>query len=219
MHSALRRYVVLVDFLGKALGPDYEVVLQDLSKGTNSIVAIANNQISGRVVGAPLTDLALSFVADGEYKKNDYKVNYKGVSPKNPNLRSSTLFIKDDKGQLVGMLCINFNAGKYVDICSALYSLVGENSFMEATAKKERTNKETETFSDSIADVVNKVLSTVFPDSSVPVSRLTQEEKMEVVAALDKKGVFLLKGAVSEVSGLLSCSSASIYRYLSMLRK
>ena len=47
-NTILEQYKILVDFLGKALGPDYEVVLQDLTDRKNAIIAIANNHISGR---------------------------------------------------------------------------------------------------------------------------------------------------------------------------
>ena len=59
----LQHYTVLVEFLGKALGPDYEVVLHDLSSKDFAIAAIANGHISGRKVGGPLTDAALRMLS------------------------------------------------------------------------------------------------------------------------------------------------------------
>ncbi|GEB80630.1 hypothetical protein DDE01_20450 [Desulfovibrio desulfuricans] len=53
----IERYVPLVDFLGAFLGEDCEVVLHDVRNPDNSVLAIANNHISGRRKGAPLTDL------------------------------------------------------------------------------------------------------------------------------------------------------------------
>ena len=49
------------------------------------------------------------------------------------------------------------------------------------------------------------------------VDRLTQEEKMEIMDILNRKGVFLLKGSVSHVAQALHSSEASIYRYLGKL--
>ena len=60
----LQHYIKLTEFLGKALGPDYEVALHDLTRKDRSIIAIANNYISGREVGAPLTNMALSSLRD-----------------------------------------------------------------------------------------------------------------------------------------------------------
>ena len=39
----LQHYIKLTEFLGKALGPDYEVALHDLTRKDRSIIAIANN--------------------------------------------------------------------------------------------------------------------------------------------------------------------------------
>ena len=51
----------------------------------------------------------------------------------------------------------------------------------------------------------------------MPVDRLTQDEKMEIMDALNRKGVFLLKGSVSHVAREPHSSEASIYRYLGKL--
>ena len=43
-----QQYSILVDYLGKVLGPDYEIVLHDLTQSNKEVVAIANGHISGR---------------------------------------------------------------------------------------------------------------------------------------------------------------------------
>ena len=49
----------------------------------------------------------------------------------------------------------------------------------------------------------------------VPVERLTQDEQMEIMAALNRKGVFLLTGSVSYVAKELHSSEAVSYTHLS----
>ena len=53
----LQQYIKVTEFLGLTLGPDYEVALHDMTDKNRSIIAIANNHISGRYVGAPLTNV------------------------------------------------------------------------------------------------------------------------------------------------------------------
>ena len=77
--AMIKQYTAMVEFLSKALGPDYEIALHDLNDKNNSIVAIANGHISGRTIGAPLSNVALRFIASREYEKTDYKVNYSGI--------------------------------------------------------------------------------------------------------------------------------------------
>ena len=45
----------LTEDLGRALGPDYEVALYDLTDPDKAIIAIANRHVSGREVGARST--------------------------------------------------------------------------------------------------------------------------------------------------------------------
>lgn len=108
----LQQYMKLTEFLGLTLGPDYEVALHDLTNKDRSIIAIANNYISGREIGAPLTNMALGILRDRSYETNDYCLQYHGISVNGKDLRSNTFFIKQD-GRLIGMLCINFDDSRY----------------------------------------------------------------------------------------------------------
>ena len=112
MDARLEPYRTLVSFLGEALGPDYEVVLHDLTSEEGTIAAIVNNNISGRTEGAPLSNMALRFIHGKVYEKQPYVAGYQGASQAKGRLRSSTMFIKDGS-ELIGMLCINFDAAKY----------------------------------------------------------------------------------------------------------
>ena len=78
MDARLEPYRVVVSFLGEALGPDYEVVLHDLTSEDGTIVAIVNNHISGRTEGAPLSNMALRFIQERMYEKQDYLAGYQG---------------------------------------------------------------------------------------------------------------------------------------------
>ena len=86
----LQHYIKLTEFLGKALGPDYEVALHDLTRKDRSIIAIANNYISGREVGAPLTNMSLSILRDKSYEHTDYHLHYYSINVNGKDLRSST---------------------------------------------------------------------------------------------------------------------------------
>lgn len=210
MHIILEQYKTLVEFLGQALGSDYEVVLHDLSEGNNAIVAIVNGHISGRSMGAPLTALALRFLADKEYEQHDYKVGYRGVSRKNGNLRSSTMFIKDGS-ELIGMLCINFDAAKYSRMAQELLALCGAHQEPGPTLGVEN-------FVSSLPDAVQAAITDVTGTAGLPPDRLTMDEKIRIVEDLQQAGIFYMKGAVSEVAAQLGSSEATIYRYLSKLK-
>lgn len=125
----LQHYIKLTEFLGKALGPDYEVALHDLTRKDRSIIAIANNYISGREVGAPLTNMALSSLRDKSYERMDYHLHYYSINVNGKDLRSSTFFIKDS-GKLIGLLCINFDDSRYRAISDHILKLCHPDLFV-----------------------------------------------------------------------------------------
>jgi predicted transcriptional regulator YheO len=217
----LRPYVSLVEFLGKVLGPDYEIALHEINAHSQSIIAIANGHISGRKVGAPITNLALKIIKEQVYKTHDYILNYKGISKSGKVLRSSTIFIKDENNELVGMLCINFDASRYRDISRQILQLCNlpTDSVEEAVPPElpKALPDIVENFPNNIDEIIENVMESCLPESKIHPKRLTQSEKIRIVDMLNKRGVFLLKGAVSQVAKQLHCSEPTIYRYLSTL--
>ena len=214
----LAQYTALVKFLGAALGPDYEIVLHDINGKDQSVAAIANGRISGRNVGAPLTDKALRFIADKTYQDQDFLCNYTGRSKDERTLRASTMFIKDDGGRLIGMLCINFDPSRYQKASQDILKRCGLDGEIFLEDNHLHPAGEVENFSDSISEVTDTVLKRYLKDG-IPPERLAQEEKMAIVNQLEERGIFLLKGAVNEVATRLPCSAASIYRYLGKINK
>ena len=208
MDARLEPYRTLVSFLGEALGPDYEVVLHDLTSEEGTIAAIVNNNISGRTEGAPLSNMALRFIHGKVYEKQPYMAGYQGASQAKGRLRSSTMFIKDGS-ELIGMLCINFDAAKYSRMAQELSGpLRGPSEPGPSVGWKTLS---------SLPDAVQAAITDV-TGSALPPDRLTMDEKIRIVEDLQQAGIFYMKGAVSEVAAQLGSSEATIYRYLSKLK-
>lgn len=221
-NALLRQYVKLTEFLGAALGPDYEVALHDLTDKNQSIIAIANGYISGREVGAPLTNMALSVLKDESYEWQDYRLHYSGLSAAGNALRSSTMFIKED-GKLIGMLCINFDDSRFQSFAQQVLTLCHPNQFVQSQNQPPEEPPEgfsrPETFRNTTDAVTQDAIAHELGRLGVPAERLTSDERLQVIAALEASGIFLLKGAVKDVAAGLGCSQASVYRYLSQIRK
>ncbi|MDY3618244.1 helix-turn-helix transcriptional regulator [Agathobaculum sp.] len=222
----LQHYVKLTEFLGHALGPDYEVALHDLTDKNRSIIAIANNHVSGREVGAPLTNVALQILMDKSYEKNDYRLHYCGVSASGKTLRSSTLFIKQN-GKLIGMLCINFDDSRYQAVGEEILKLCHPDTFVDTAVKRSIRGPfteqvpapSTESFHNSIDAVAGDAVARALAALGVTADRLTPDERIQIITQLETGGIFLLKGAVKDVAEALHCSQASVYRYLSQVKR
>ncbi len=218
--DVIRRYTLLVEFLGRMLGPDYEIALHDLSSKQPSIVAIANGHISGRSIGAPLTNVAMQLIAEKAYLTQDWKLNYRGLSANGTVLRCSTLFLKDERGALIGLLCINFDDSRYRDLSEKIFTLCHPDEYAAKNIAISATESvEQETFYNSISAAAEDAFLAVTSNANIPTDRLTQAEKLEIIQLLDQKGVFMLKGAIPTVAKRLSCSQASVYRYLSKIHQ
>lgn len=225
-NTILEHYKIIVDFLGKTLGPDYEVVLQDLTDRKNAIIAIANNHISGRQIGSPITNTALQLLSTKVYETSDYVYNYKGVSESGHILRSSTMFIKDAAGEPIGLLCINFDDSRFEELAARLYSTVHPSSFCAKMSSFHKNNTEsnstitdtvlpvTENFPTDITTLMQKLFDDATSHLHTPTDHLNQQERKEVMTKLYTQGLFQMKGAISFVAKQFSCSNATVYRYL-----
>ena len=219
----IHQYSILVDFLGQALGPDYEIVLHDLENPKSSVAAISNSQVSGRDVGSPLTDTALSLISQKNYKDSDFLVNYKGVTSDGNIIRSSTMFIKNEDGIPVGLLCINFDDSRFIDLHDQILSIAHPLNFLKKYST--HTIRDIDYYEDSSSNLtenmptdINELMKTIYKNTitelKMPTERLNQEERLKIIENLLEKGFFKLKGSVQYAARHLQCSTSSIYRYI-----
>ena len=221
----LLHYTRLVEFLGHVLGPDYEIILHEILPEQSRVAAIANGGISGRDVGAPITNAALRMIMQKQYESNNYIINYTGQLSNGKTLRSSTMFIKDG-GKLVGLLCVNFDDSRFHEVSDTILRLVHPDDFVhrhyfpddapakQPAAPQHAAAQPAEHFQSGMNGLMEDLFATVTRDAGVPLRRLTQAERAEIVARLYEQGMFELRGAVQFTVKKLSCSQASIYRYI-----
>ncbi len=222
----IQRYMKLTEFLGSVLGPDYEVVLHDLGDADKSIIAIANGHVSGRTIGAPLTSVALQSIINHSYETQDYRLNYVGVAG-TKLLRSSTFFVKDEEGRLVGMLCINFDDSRYRELSDRILKLRHPDIFVEtnfayneeaaAVRATPPSADSSENFPNSLTELTDHLLDEELQTREANGERLSHRDKLALVEILNAKGIFMMKGAVKYVAEKLGCSQTTIYRYLNRM--
>ncbi|MDO4492888.1 MAG: PAS domain-containing protein [Clostridia bacterium] len=216
-----KRYTTLVGFLGKALGPHFEVVLHEVDTPEKGIVAIANGHVSGRSVGAPLTNTALRLLVEKEYEKTDCVINYDGVLGNGKPIRSSTFFIMDGE-KPTGMLCINFDDSEFHEMAEHLMRLVHPDAFVERhrpmpapalQAAFADVPEETEHFQNDSGALMEQLYRDAVK-SLLLVPPFSGNDRALLIKRLQERGLFELKGSVPFAIEKLGCSQASIYRYL-----
>ncbi|MGL5915207.1 MAG: helix-turn-helix transcriptional regulator [Culicoidibacterales bacterium] len=213
----IKLYIPFVKFIAETMGENCEVVLHDLTKDGGTIVAIENSQISGRKIGDSPTDLILKVIQDREYQEKDFITNYRAVGKKNQICRSSTYFIKDDFGRLIGMLGINTDMQAYHDLNQIIGQFLQFSNDPDSQSANE--TKVTEHLHGNIDDVLRSMITAEIDRYGVDPVRLSADEKMSIIKSLSEQGAFLLKGCVSEVAKLLKTSEPTVYRYLNKIKE
>lgn len=215
MHDLLKPYARVLPFLGKALGENVEIALHDLSVDKMPIVAIYNGEMSQRKVGDPLTSLGEHILETKQYENKEYVVNYKSLSSSGKILRSSSYFIKDEEGNLIGMFCINVNISDYEYLNATIQRILGISEQEDMEYKRETP---IEILSNSLETTVSQCVADVLKEMGYPNymehGRLNVDEKMVIIRALHEQGIFNVKGAIPVVAKELASSEPTIYRYL-----
>jgi predicted transcriptional regulator YheO len=192
-HDLLASMVPTVHGLAAMLGPGNEVLLHDLSRLPDSIVAIAGD-LTNRTVGGPMTDLLLGLIRRGTTQD---LINYRTNGPDGRPIRSSTLFLRDADGAAVGCLCVN--------------SVVPEAVASDVPERDESFPPDVDSLQRFLVDgAIAKV--------GVPTVKMKKHHKAAVVRELDEAGFFLIRDSVDHVAGRLDVSRYTIYNYLNEIR-
>ena len=145
------------------------------------------------------------------YDDREFITNSKGVVG-GKILRSSTFFIKNIDGNIIGMICVNVDVSSYLNIAYQMESMA--NFGLNLKDEKELVTEVD--FPNSIKEMINKALLEILK-GRVSWKEIEGEEKLNVIKKLHQKGIFDLRGGVLEVSEALNVSESTIYRYLSKI--
>lgn len=210
LHPNLQTALQLVDGLSQMLGCRYEVILHDLRHVESSIVAIRGN-ITKREIGGPVTNYLLQLLKTyGDDAPNS--INYRSVLPDGRILRSSTMFIRDGDGHIIGSLCVNQELTDYL----VLSKLADEMVAFQQPEEKEETPQEL--FANDINEVMESMVLDEIQTVNRPVAYMQKEDKLAIVGNLEKKGIFDVKGSVEYVAERLGVTNFTIYNYLKEIR-
>lgn len=224
MNAKLSKYLPILDFLSLVLGEDTEVLLHEICydcDGYEASIAYIKNSISERTVGAPGTDLLLQIIKSKQYKEIDFLTNYTSKSMNGKLLNSSSFFIKDETGNLIGMICVNTDKSKYIELEKTLESSL--NSIQKFL--NQETN--TELLNDKVVNenlyltaensIEQAVIETVGNLNKTNIN-FTKIQKLEIVEKLFNKGFFELKDSISRLAKFFNMSEVSIYKYLQEIK-
>ena len=133
MNKNLLSYVSVAELIARTF-PNAEVVLHDLSKPQHSVVYVANNSVTGRKVGQTFQHLIEKAVFAGN--PADGVVDNYFFKKEGKQIRSSSLLIRNEAGELIGALCIN------VDVTAAQQIIDLASGLLQGRAKGEKSKSD-----------------------------------------------------------------------------
>ena len=188
MNKYLKQIEPFVEAIAETLGKNCEVVLHDFRYPERSIVKIANGHVTGRTVGGPTTDLALRFLGGRRGGKDiDRIVGYRTLTSKGAEIKSTTVFIRDDKGVAVGCLCINIDVTPYQSAKTFMDELCRTHPYQDNGEIGEVPEK----FDLSVDALIDESFHQAMKKIGRPLAYMNKDDKLCVVRELKDKGLFL----------------------------
>lgn len=206
--AILQSYFPIVDAIQTLFGDRCEVVLHDLSDPGNSIIHIQGN-LTKRKIGAPVTEVLLQklkLAQEGQGDSSYYLT--KQVSDR--VFKSSTTFIRNEKGRIIGCLCINYDITDLKNAADLLTSLVYSTQPLPEMNKKYHENSKS---------LVQQMIDETIQQTNIDPNNMTREDKLRLVALLDEKGAFEIQKGVVCVADFLGVTRITIYNYLKEINR
>jgi len=201
-----RQAIRVAEILHKMLGSSSEIAVHDFSDLERSLIHVSGT-LTNRQIGSPATDLVLKEVKKPNDEIRDIP-NYLTRTKDGKVMKSSTVFLKNQKGDVIGALCINIDISLLTHVSMVLQDFI----------RTEEHESPVENFYTTVHDVIDEMINQVIKEYNKPATALEMHEKIEVVRKLEERGAFLIKGALDYLATMLGVSKYTLYNYLQKIR-
>ena len=203
--STLQFLFKLAKGIASQFGPNCEVVVHDLATNDpeSSIVAIENGQVTGRKVGDGPSHVVLEALR-GENSQLQDHLSYLTKTRDGKILKSTTIYIRDDDGDPIGIFGINYDITLMLAMETALKQFT-------ATEKEE---KEPEAISRNVSDLLDELIEQSVKIVGKPVALMNKEDKVKAVQFLNETGAYLITKSGDKVCKFFGISKYTLYSYI-----
>jgi len=184
--------------LAQTFAPFTEVVVHDLFDPAHAVLAVHNN-LSGRQVGDPATELGLARIMDPDYEQ--VIANYPNQFADGRQVKSTSIGIKDSEGRYVAALCINVDLTLFQGFQSAL------NKFTTV----EGATPVRESLDPSGADGIRARIDEFAARMAATPRSLRAEDRRILMKELKAAGLLEVRRAMDTIAAHLGVSRATVY--------
>lgn len=212
MDQKLQFLKQLAHGLAIQFGTSCEIVIHDLTQKhlDNSIVYIENGHVSNRRTGDGPSGIVLETLRSDPSAVND-KLAYLTKTDDGRILKSSTLYIRDDKGKIVYIFSINYDITTLLAAENVIHALIhtdsenqGQNGPLDSTR----------TITHNVTELLDQLIQQAITQVGKPVALMNKDDKVAVVQYLNNAGAFLITKSGDKVASLLGISKFTLYSYM-----
>ena len=203
--STLQFLFQLAKGISRQFGPNCEVVVHDLDSNdpNSSIVAIENGHVTGRKVGDGPSHVVLEALRSGRENLTDH-LSYLTRTKDGKILMSSTIYVRDDDGEAIGIFAINYDI---------TLMLAMEENLKQFTAT-DQDQREPERISRNVGDLLDELIEQSVKIVGKPVALMTKEDKVKAIQFLNETGAFLITKSGDKVCRFFGISKYTLYSYI-----
>ena len=202
----MERLKQLAKGIAAQFGSNCEVVIHEISEksASNSIVAIENGHVSGRKVGDGPSHVVLEQLGK---RRNDMEdqLSYLTRTPEGKLLKSSSMYIRDEDGNINAIFCINFDISTLV---------MAENTIHNMIQVDNTVRKEPERITLNVNDLLDDLIRQADEMIGKPVALMTKEDKIKAIQFLSGNGAMLITKSGDKIAKHFAISKYTLYSYL-----
>lgn len=185
-------------------GSDCEVAIHDLSRHPDhSIVEIINGHVSGRRVGDGASQVVMEQLRSNDPDPEDH-LGYLTRTADGKILKSSTIYIRNSKGNVSEILSINYDISRLLMVGNAIEGLV--NTAQPQQAEPEKIVN----INDLLEDLIQQSVALV----GKPVALMNKEDKVKAIQFLSQNGAFLVTKSGDKIAKYFGISKYTLYSYI-----
>ena len=207
--STFERLKVIAQGLAIQFGPSCEVLIHDLQGDLDtSLVYIKNGTITNRHVGDGPSHVVLDVLNydDGSEGRFGYLTKTKDGRI----LKSSTMYIRDDNGNIAYLLGINQDITEFVMMHRSLESLIGIGQAETGPVEKITT---------SVSELLDDLLLEAERLVGKPGPLMNKVERLKAISYLNEKGAFLISKSSEKIAEYFNISKFTLYSDLNTVKE
>lgn len=191
--------------IAQQFGENCEVVVHSFEdqNAEHTIVAIENSHVTHRSLGDGPSRAVLAAMGGDSDKLEDH-LNYLTRTSDGRILKSSTIYIRNDEGKVIGIFAINFDITSLMTLENAVRPLISTPD----------EQKEPERIVQNVNDLLDDLIEQSVALVGKPVALMTKDDKIRAIQFLSETGAFLITKSGDKVSKYFGISKYTLYNYI-----